>query len=122
MHLRPAGRCGMGGGRGASNPPAHKIEATPSVDERYLLRFRICGTVASTHWPSGVTPKTAECVESAPLTAITLRTSDPGPPETGATLYLMYSSQDKLQLKVVFQTTDLIVLTTATPRVIAQSS
>lgn len=58
-----------------------------------------------------------------PLTfnSIELRTSDPAPPLVGGTLYFMFSTQDKLQLKVIFATTS-NTLTTATPRVIAQST
>jgi hypothetical protein len=57
----------------------------------------------------------------SPITGITLRTSDPPPPETGGTLYFMYSTDQHLQLKVVFATLS-NSLTTATPRVLAQSS
>ena len=52
---------------------------------------------------------------------IEIRTSDPAPPLTGATMYLMLSTGGILQLKVVFATTSNL-LTTATPRVLAQST
>ena len=58
-----------------------------------------------------------------PLTVnnIALRTSDPAPPLVGGTLYFMLSTAGILQLKVIFATTS-NSLTTATPRVIAQST
>jgi hypothetical protein len=57
----------------------------------------------------------------SPITGITLRTSDPAPPLEGGTLYFMLSTENKLQLKVVFATGS-NTLTTATARVLAQSS